>query len=63
MSFLTETEVRTRVQRRGRQLAEAELRKAAATDLSTTFDVFLSHSFSDAELKIALEAEGLRRLR
>ena len=64
MSFLTEADVRAFVQRRGRQLAEAELRKAAATDLSTTFDVFLSHSFSDAELiagiKLALEAEGLR---
>jgi hypothetical protein len=64
VSFLTEAEVRTLVQRRGRQLAEAELRKAAAADLSTRFDVFLSHSFSDAELiagvKLALEAEGLR---
>ena len=64
VSFLTEAEARAFVQRRGRQLAEAELRKAAAAELSTTFDVFLSHSFSDAELiagvKIALEAEGLR---
>lgn len=36
----------------------------AATDLSTRFDVFLSHSFSDKEIiagvKLVLEAEGLR---
>jgi hypothetical protein len=36
VSFLTEAEVRAFVQRRGPQLAEAELRKAAATDLSIT---------------------------
>jgi hypothetical protein len=41
VSFLTEADVLAVVQRRGRQLAEAELRKAAATDLSTAFDVFL----------------------
>src|SRR4051794_31550207 len=58
MSFLTESEVRAFVQRRGRQVAEAELRKVATTDIATMFDVFLSHSFSEAE-KIALEAEGL----
>jgi hypothetical protein len=50
VSFLTEAEARSLVLRRGRTLAEAELRKAAATDVSTMFGVFLSHSFADAEL-------------
>jgi hypothetical protein len=39
------------------------LRKSAATSLSTTFDVFLSHSILDAQVilgvKSLLEAEGL----
>jgi hypothetical protein len=43
---------------------EAELRKSAATSASTKFDVFLSHSFLDAQIilgvKELLEAEGLR---
>jgi hypothetical protein len=45
------------------RLAEAELRKSAATSPSTRFDIFLSHSYEDAQViggvKALLEQEGL----
>jgi len=63
MAFLTEATARAAFRNSGVQFAESELRKSAATDLSTKFDVFLSHSFLDADviqgLKELLEAEGL----
>ena len=63
MAFLTEAAARAAVQNRGVQFAESEIRKSAATDLSTTFDVFLSHSFLDADLVVGikelLEGQGL----
>jgi len=44
-------------------LAEAELRHSASSPKSTSFDIFLSHSFEDAEVvlgvKVLLEGEGL----
>src|SRR2546421_12943190 len=64
MAFLTESRARSAAPYQTRSYAEAELRKSAATPLSTTFDVFLSHSFLDAQIilgvKELLEAEGLR---
>ena len=64
MSFLTEERARAATPFRGRRLlAEAELRKSAATASTTDFDVFLSHSVLDAEViagvKSLLEVRGL----
>lgn len=64
MTFVTEARARAAAGLQTRSLIEAELRKSAATSLSTNFDVFLSHSFLDAQIilgvKQLLEAEGLR---
>lgn len=64
MAFLTEARARAAAPYRTRSFAETELRKSAATALSTRFDVFLSHSRLDAEVilgvKSILENEGLR---
>jgi len=48
VSVLTETEVRPSFSVAGTQLVEAELTEGSGHNLSTTFDVFLSHSFSDS---------------
>jgi len=64
MAFLTEERARNAARYQTRSLVEAELRKSASTAYSTRFDVFLSHSFLDAQIvlgvKELLEAEGLR---
>jgi hypothetical protein len=64
VAFLTEARARSAAPYQVRSLVLDELRKSAATSLSTTFDVFLSHSFLDAEVilgvKSLLEAEGLK---
>jgi hypothetical protein len=47
-----------------RSVAESEIRKSAAAPMTTSYDIFLSHSYEDAEViagvKILIEAEGLR---
>ena len=47
-----------------RSVAESEIRKSAAAPMKTSYDIFLSHSYEDAEViagvKILIEAEGLR---
>lgn len=64
MAFLTESRARAAASYHTRSNVEAQLRKSAQTSTSTAFDVFLSHSFLDAEVilgvKELLEAEGLR---
>jgi hypothetical protein len=64
VAFLTESRARSAASYQTRSYAESELRKSAATPLSTTFDVFFSHSILDAQVilgvKELLEAEGLR---
>jgi len=64
MAFVTEAQARATASIRGEQFAVNELRKSAASDLTATFDVFLSHSFLDAEVIVGVkglvEAEGLR---
>jgi hypothetical protein len=56
MAFLTEDRARAASGLRG-TLAEAELRKSAATSSTTEFDVFLSHARLDAEV-----IAGVKRL-
>jgi hypothetical protein len=64
VTFLTEARARSAAQFQNRSYIEEELRKSAATSLSTQFDVFLSHSFLDAQIilgaKGMLEGQGLR---
>jgi hypothetical protein len=64
MALLTEAQARSAVRGQTREFAESELRKSAASVLTTTFDVFLSHSFLDAlaieGVKELLEGSGLR---
>ena len=65
MAYLTRGEaVRATESRLGtRRLAESELRKSASTPRASRFDIFLSHSYEDAEViagvKLLIEAEGL----
>jgi len=56
MAFLTERKARAALRGRGLQFAVSELRKSAASSMSTRFDVFLSHSFSDAEIIAGVKA-------
>jgi hypothetical protein len=46
-----------------RNLAEGQLRKLASSPMATSFDIFLSHSYEDAEviagLKVLIERENL----
>jgi hypothetical protein len=64
MAFLTEAQARSAVRIQNKQFVESELRKSASTDFSTLFDIFLSHSYLDAEviegIKELLEGSGLR---
>jgi hypothetical protein len=64
VAFLTEARARGAARYQARTLVEAELRKSASTDLSTRFDVFLSHSILDGQIilgvKDLLEGEGLK---
>jgi hypothetical protein len=64
VAFLTESRARSAARYQTRSLIEAELRKSATTSLAARFDVFLSHSFLDAEIilgvKELLESEGLQ---
>jgi hypothetical protein len=54
--------MRHAARRRGLTLTRSDLAKTASSDVATSFDVFLSHSFSDAEIiagiKVRLEGEG-----
>ena len=63
MAYLTESRARAAAGVRTPSSVEAALRKSAATALTTTFDIFLSHSSLDAEVilgvKELLEGEGL----
>lgn len=47
-----------------RSVAESEIRKSASVSIDTSFDIFMSHSFKDAEviagIKILIENTGLR---
>jgi TIR domain len=47
-----------------RSAARSQLAKSAAASMTTDYDIFLSHSYEDAEViagvKILIEAEGLR---
>jgi len=55
---------RSRAEWTSTRSAETEIRKSAATSMDTNFDVFLSHSFRDAEIiagiKGFVEDQGLR---
>ena len=63
MAYLTEDRVRSVLRSRGVQLAESELRKTASANENANFDVFLSHSYQDAQLiagvKLILENQRL----
>ena len=65
MSFMTIDEARAASRARwgGRILAEAEIRKSANAPMNTEFDIFMSHSFRDAEIiggiKVLIEETGL----
>jgi hypothetical protein len=63
--FITTREAQSasRLVWRNRALAESEIRKSAAASMSTYFDIFMSHSFKDAEIiagiKVLIEETGL----
>src|SRR5260370_4726092 len=65
MAFITIGEARaaSRLVWRDRMIAESEIRKSAAAPMSTNFDIFMSHSFKDAEIiggiKVLIEETGL----
>lgn len=46
-----------------RSVAESQMTKSASTPITTTFQVFLSHAYEDAEviagIKVLIEQEGL----
>lgn len=63
MSFITESRAREASRRRyGRDFA-IELKESAGTSVNTEFDIFLSHSYMDAEMiagvKAMLEGTGV----
>lgn len=66
MTFVTLSEARSAASGRGMtaSLAYSELRKAAASPVTTQYDIFLSHSREDAGViagvKTLLEGEGLK---
>lgn len=65
MAFITTNEARaaSRLAWRNRAIAESEIRKSAAVPMSINFDIFMSHSFRDAEIiagiKVLIEETGL----
>src|ERR1700733_3990964 len=65
MTYITITQARTRSRSlwANSRIAEYEIKKSAATSEDTFFDVFLSHSFKDAEViagvKSYIEDQGL----
>lgn len=66
MAYITvaQARARSRIQWPNSRIAESEIRKSASTSISTIFDVFLSHSFEDADViagvKGFIEDQGLR---
>lgn len=66
MAYITlgQARARSRAQWSNSTLAESAIRKSASTSMSTIFDIFLSHSFEDAELiagvKGFIEDQGLQ---
>ena len=62
MAYLTKSQARNAATAHGIHLAEAQLQKAARAPLTTTFDIFLSHSSEDATvvagIKLMLEQES-----
>lgn len=66
MTYITaaQARVRSRAAWPNSRIAENEIRKSASTSMDTIFDVFLSHSFEDAEViagvKGFIEDQGLR---
>jgi hypothetical protein len=65
MAYMTLDQARqlSRSVRATRGLAESEIRKSATVSMDTNFDVFLSHSFKDAEVirgvRVEIETAGL----
>src|SRR5262245_30103963 len=65
MPFVTVSQARreSRTTWASRSVAESELRKSSAASRYDLFDIFMSHSYEDAEviagIKILLEREGL----
>jgi hypothetical protein len=65
MAFITASQARiaSRIAWQNRFVAESEVRKSAAAPMSTNFDIFISHSFKDAEMiagiKLLIEGTGL----
>lgn len=65
MAYITAAQAlaRSRAQWPNSRVAESEIRKSASTSINTIFDVFLSHSFEDAEViagvKGFIEDQGL----
>lgn len=66
MAYVTVAQAvrRSRVEWSNSRVAESEIRKSAKTSIETIFDVFLSHSYEDAEviagIKGLIEDQGLR---
>ena len=66
MPYVTRTQAREASRRTWatKGLAESALRKVSAAPMSTDYDVFLSHSFEDAEeiagVRVLLQDDGLR---
>jgi TIR domain len=64
VAFLTVDAARAAAPQGGLRFAVSEVRKSADTPLGTQFDVFLSHSFGDAQIiagvKQLLENRGMR---
>ena len=66
MAYITvaQARARSRAEWANSRIAEKEIRKSASTSIDTIFDVFLSHSFEDAEViagvKGFIEDQGLR---
>jgi hypothetical protein len=66
MSYMTIDEARAASVAKwgGRIFAEAEVRKSAKAAMDTEFDIFMSHSFKDADViegvKLTLNGRGSR---
>jgi hypothetical protein len=66
MAFITATQAVTESRRAwsSNTAARSQLRKSAAVSMNTSFDIFMSHSYEDAEviagIKIIIERLGLK---